>query len=263
VSAPLDLRGRWALVTGASGGIGAEFARRLAARGANVVLCARSGGAMREIASRLEAEHGVRTATVEADLSRHGAAPAAWDEAAAGREIDVLVNNAGSGLRGPLATLSADAQGAMVALNCAALVELTRLALPAMLERRRGAVVNVGSIVSYAPVPGMATYAATKAFVLSLTAALREECRGTGVRVLFVGPGPVPTGFQAAAGSALPRGGLGVLSADRVARSALAALDRDRGTVIPGGANRLGTALARLLPTAAVARAAAALDRRR
>lgn len=262
MSAP-ELGGRWALVTGASGGIGAEFARQLAARGANVVLCARSEGAMREVAAELEAAHGVRTAVVTADLSRPGEAARAWAAAAAGREIELLVNNAGFGLHGPFAELPRERQAQMVALNCTALLELAHLALGPMLARRRGALVNVGSIVAYQPVPWMATYAATKAFVLSLSAALAEECRGTGVRVLCLGPGPTPTGFQTTAGMRLREGQAGVVEADEVVRRALRDLDAGRLQSVPGATNRVGAVAGRLAPLGFAARIAGAINRRR
>lgn len=262
MSAP-ELGGRWALVTGASGGIGAEFARQLAGRGMHVVLCARSGGAMRELAAALEAAHGVRTAVVVADLARPGAAARAWAAASEGREIELLVNNAGFGLHGRFDRLDRARQAEMVALNCGAVLELAHLALGAMIPRGRGAVVNVGSIVAYQPVPWMAAYAATKAFVLSLSAALSDECRGTGVRVLCLGPGPTPSGFQAVAGTALKRGQPGVLDVEVVVRSALRALDRGRPEVVPGWTNRLGATLARMLPTATAARIAGRINRGR
>jgi uncharacterized protein len=257
------MRGRWALVTGASGGIGEEFARQLAARGANLALCARSAGRLAALARELEGAHGVETAVVPADLSAPGEPLRAWTGAACGREIDLLVNNAGFGLLGVFAALPRERQAEMVALNCTALLELAHLALGEMLPRGRGAVVNVGSIVAYQPVPRMAAYAATKAFVLSLSAALADECRGSGVRVLCLSPGPTPTGFQAVSGFRLSSRQRGLMTAQAVVAAALRALDRDRAQVVPGAANRLATVLGRLLPVGLAARAAGIVSRRR
>jgi uncharacterized protein len=218
---------------------------------------------MRALAARLEAEHGVETAVVIADLAAAGAPARAWAEAAAGREIELLVNNAGFGLRGAFAALPRERQAEMVALNCTAVLELAHLALGPMLARGRGALLNVGSIVAYQPVPHLAAYAATKAFVHSLSLALADECRGTGVRVLCLGPGPTPSGFQAVAGTRVRKGQPGFLEAEEVVRRALAALDAGRAEAVPGPVNRLGASLGRLLPPAISGRIAGAINRRR
>jgi short-subunit dehydrogenase len=251
-----EYRGRWALVTGASMGIGEAFARALARRGMNVVLCARSEERLAALARGIEAEHGVRAAVVAADLSRPGAAAGAWAEAGRGRVIHLLVNNAGFGLHGRFDELSVDRQAEMVALNCTALLELAHLALGEMRPRGSGAVVNIGSVAAFQPVPMKAVYAATKAFVLSLTQALVEENRGSGVRILCVSPGPTPTGFQAVAGTRVREGQVGVLRADEVVDAALAALDAGKTHVAPGFANRVSTVVGRMLPPGIAARIA-------
>jgi uncharacterized protein len=255
--------GGWALVTGASGGLGAEFARQLAARGTNVVLCARREGVLDELALRLEREHAVRTAVVAADLSLPGAAEPAWRAAADGREIELLVNNAGAGAHGRFVQVERERHASLIALDCVAVVELAHLALGEMLGRGRGAILNVGSIAAYQPVPWLATYGAAKAFVRSFSLALSDECRGTGVRVLCVSPGTVPTGFQDAAGFRVGRRSGGVLPAATVVRAALRALERGDDEVVPGWVNRVATTLAGLVPTRLSTRAARRVNRRR
>lgn len=251
-----EYRGRWALVTGASMGIGEAFARALAARGMNLVLCARSADRLAALARELEAEHGVHASVVVADLAQPGAAARAWAEASRGRVIHLLVNNAGFGLHGRFDQLPADRQGEMVALNCTALLQLAHLALGEMRPRGDGGVLNVGSVAAFVPVPMKAVYAATKAFVLSLSQALVEENRGSGVRILCVSPGPTPTGFQAVAGSRVRQGQVGVLQAEEVVDAALAALDAGRTHVAPGFANRVSAVFGRMLPPGVAARIA-------
>jgi uncharacterized protein len=219
-----------ALVTGASSGIGAEFARELARRGADLVLVARSWDKLTALAAELNSSFGV-----VADLAR----PAAAQDLAAelsdrDLQIDILVNNAGFGLFAPLNQAEGAVLSDMVALNVAAVVDLTRLYLPGMLERDRGAVINVGSTAGFQPVPYMAAYGATKAFVLSFTEALWAETRGTGVRVTALCPGSTDTGFFDVAGEDAQVGRR--ISPERVVHAALRAVDRRRSTVVTGGA---------------------------
>ena len=260
---PFDYRGRWALVTGASMGIGEAFARALAARGMNVALCARSAERLAALAGEIEGEHGVRTHVVPADLAQPGAPAQAWAKARRAGEIHLLVNNAGFGLHGRFEALDAGRQREMLALNCTAVLGLAHLALGEMRARRSGGIVNVASVVAFQPVPWMATYAATKAFVLSLSEALAEENRGSGVRVLCVSPGPTPSGFQAVAGTRVRCGQPGYLPPAAVVEAALAALDAGKAHVAPGLANRLSTVLGRLLPLGAVTRIARRINEKR
>src|SRR3954470_6831663 len=180
-------RGRWALVTGASAGIGEAFARELAKRGMNVALAARREDRLRALADEIGTAHRVRTLVLPADLGREGAAEALWTAAADAREIHLLVNNAGFGLKGPFAELPLERQAEMVRLNCIALLELSHHALRHMQGRGSG-IVNVASIAGYQPIPLMATYAASKAFVVAFSEALTEEAREHGVRVVVVNP---------------------------------------------------------------------------
>ena len=263
MSDEFEYRGHWALVTGASMGIGEAFARALAGRGMNVALVARSGDRLAALAGEVEAEHGVRAVPVPVDLAEPGGPSRAWAEASRAGEIHLLVNNAGFGLSGRFDEGPMARQSEMVALNCTAVLELAHVALREMRPRGSGGIINVGSVVAFQPVPMKAVYAATKAFVLSLTASLVEENRGTGVRILCLSPGPTPTGFQAVAGSRVREGQPGVLRAEQVVDAALAAFDAGRTHVAPGFVNRMGTLFGRLLPVGAAARMARRINERR
>lgn len=214
-----DRYGEWALVTGASSGIGREFARALAREGCSIVLSARREERLRELAGELERESAVRTRVVPLDLERAGAAEE-LARAVSDLEVGILVNNAGFGSIGPLVNQPAERVRAMVELNCTAPALLARLALPSMLARRRGAIIFVGSVAGMVPMPLHALYGATKAFDNSLGEALYEELRGSGIDVLALEPGSTETEFQMRAGEA-PHGGE---SSERVVAKALAAL---------------------------------------
>ena len=231
--------GKTALVTGASSGIGAEFARQLAARGSGLVLVARSRAPLEALASDLADRHGVRADVVVADLAEEGAAGRiAGEVAARGLHVDVLVNNAGFGTHGLFHTLSASREREEIAVNVQALVDLTHAFLPGMLERRSGAVVNVASVAGFQPDPYMAVYGATKAFVLSFSHALRAEARPAGVRVVALCPGATETAFFDGAGSPHARVGRPARP-EGVVAAALRAVERNRAQVIPGLANAL------------------------
>lgn len=260
---PFAYRGRWAFVTGASMGIGEAFAWALAERGMHVALCARSADRLEALASALRATHGVQTHVVAADLARPGAPADAWARASDGRDIHLLVNNAGFGLHGRFEALPLDRQAEMVALNCTAVLELAHLALNQMRPRGSGGILNVASVVAFQPVPWMATYAATKAFVLSLSEALAEENRGSGVRILCLSPGSTPSGFQATAGTRIGKNQPGLLQPRQVVDAALAALDAGRTQVAPGLANRVATVFGRLLPLGTVTRIARRINENR
>ncbi|MDQ3557128.1 MAG: SDR family NAD(P)-dependent oxidoreductase, partial [Gemmatimonadota bacterium] len=207
---PWEVRNRWALVTGASSGIGEAFARALAARGAKLVLTARRADLLRSLADELADVHGIRAEAVPEDLAESGAPRRVWERATACGPIHLLVNNAGFGLQGRFDALPRERQREMVGLNCGALLELAHLALPGMRSRGEGGIVNVASIAGFQPIPGFATYAASKAFVIALSQAIREENRGAGVRVVVLCPGPVPTGFQEVAGTSRRLGSVGM-----------------------------------------------------
>lgn len=251
---PPVYRDRWALVTGASAGLGTEFARSLARRGMNLVLTARRRERLGELAAELSRSCGVATHVVVADLAQAGAPAALWAAATTGREIDLLVNNAGFGAQGPLADLALDRQLQMVQLNCAALLELTHLAVGHMKPRRTGGIINVSSLAAFQPVPQLATYAASKSFVLSLSEALHREVRDHGLRVLALCPGRTPTEFQDIAGTGPVDGAFGVRQPGYVVEEGLAALERGSALVVPGPENHLASLLVRVLPRSTVTR---------
>jgi uncharacterized protein len=240
-----------ALITGASSGIGEAFARALAAGGTGLVLAGRSMERLEAIASDVRARHGVRVETVSIDLAEREAAARLQAEAdARGIEPDLLINNAGLGAIGPFADEPLARQLEMVRVNVEALVALTGMYLPRMVARRSGAIINVGSTAAYQPLPYMGVYAASKAFVLSFSEALWAECRGSGVRVLALCPGPVAdTRFGERARA--PRSmfsGVRRMPRERVVAEALRALDGNGPEVVPGLANSVVAAMARRVP---------------
>jgi uncharacterized protein len=220
-----------ALVTGASSGIGEHFARALAQRGYDLILVARRADRL----NRLGDELAVATKVISCDLSSD-AAQLPGQVAALGTQVDLLVNNAGFGLRGRFAQLPPDRQAEMVRVNCEAVVILTRAFVPGMIERGRGGVITVASTAGMQPLPYEATYGATKAFALNLTEALHMELRGTGVRALAVNPGPVPTEWQQVAGYEEVGGEMmpGAIEAEQVVEEALRAFDADKRSLVPG-----------------------------
>lgn len=241
--------GTRALVTGASSGIGAELARQLAGRGANLILTARSKDKLDALADEITKKNRVEAQVVVADLAAPGGAESlAADVDALGVDVDHLVNNAGFGDAGALARAEPEKLAEMVRLNCEALVVLARHFLPPMLERRRGGIINVASTAAFQPMPYMAVYAATKAFVLSFSAALSKEVAGSGVIVTALCPGPVPTGFQAVAGIEPGVERIAALSAAETAERALAAYAAGDTVCVPGAVNRVQTVLSKLAP---------------
>ena len=256
---PWSYRERWALVTGASAGIGEAFARALARRGMHVALAARREDRLRAVADELAAAHRVRTAVLPADLAEPGAAAALWTAATAdGRDIHLLVNNAGFGLKGSFAELPVDRQSEMVRVNCIAPLELAHAALRHM-RGRGGGIVNVASVAGYQPIPLLATYAASKAFVVTLSEALAEEVRADGIRIVTLNPGPGRTEFQHVAGTEVAPRAPGVRTAGEVAEAALHALETGRRRVTPGAINALGTVVGRVAPRSVLVRATTAV----
>lgn len=252
-----------ALVTGASGGIGLELARLLAADGHDLVLTARSGDKLQALAGELRSGAGVECRVVPVDLALPGgAADLAAVVADLGTPIDVLVNNAGFGLQGGFLEIELDEQLALLQLNVVALTELAwRFGRP-MAERGRGRILNVASTAAFQPGPWMAAYYASKAYVLSLSDALASELEGSGVGVTALCPGPTATGFAERAEIQKARlFRAGVMDAETVARAGYRGLMRDERRVVPGWSNRIGTWLVRFAPSGLVLRAVARMNR--
>jgi short-subunit dehydrogenase len=220
-----------ALVTGASSGIGEALAKELAASGYDLVLAARRKERLEEIAGQLA----VKTTVVPVDLAKEPQRLVAEVEKA-GIEVDLLVNNAGFGTHGRFVDLDGEREAEEVRLNCEAVVRLTHAFLPGMVRRGKGGVIVIASTAGFQPLPYEATYSATKAFARTFTEALAAELKGTGVRVLCVNPGPVPTEFQAVAG--FKEGWMppvpGAISAAQLAKEVVAAYHRGKRSLVPG-----------------------------
>jgi len=254
VSLPDPASDRTALVTGASSGIGDEIARELARRGHGVTLVARREDRLRLLADELAERHGVRTEVVAADLADAGSRAELQSAVEGlGLTVDVLVNNAGFSTMGAVATAEVEAELRLVRVDVEAVVDLCVRFVPGMVERGRGAVLNVASVGAFQPLPGQASYAAAKAFVLSYTDSLHTELAGTGVTATSLCPGPVRTGFGAAAGIS-DHDAEGALPSfmwepvDAVARAAVDGLDKGRRVVIPGAANHISAYAGRVTP---------------
>ena len=251
------------LLTGASSGIGQEMATLFARNGAHLVLVARREERLADLARRLEDRWSASSTILPFDLARPEA-PGDLSRSVSDRglHVDVLVNNAGFGLHGRVAELDLQSQMDMVAVNVAALTELTRLFLPDMLERGRGGILNVASTAAFQPGPSMTIYYATKAYVLSFSEGLAEELAGTGVDVTCLAPGPTETEFQAEAG--MERSLLlktGTMDAGRVAEIGYRGFRRGRTLVIPGVLNRLGALSVRFAPRSLVRKTVKLLHR--
>ncbi len=244
------MKQRWALITGASAGLGREFAELFAQDKWNLVLTARRVDRLSALASDLVLRHGVEVQVLPADLA-HPEAPERIVEELERREVEVsaLVNNAGFGLRGEFREIPLAEQTEMIHVNVRALTSLTRLLVPAMLARGDGGILNVASTAAFQPGPHMAVYYATKAYVLSFTEALAEEVRGSGVKVSCLAPGATATEFAGVAGmedSRLFR--MGAMDSWSVARTGFEAWKRGKVLSVPGLRNRLGAVSVRLAP---------------
>lgn len=249
---------RWTVITGASSGIGAEMARIGAARGRALVLVARRADRLEALRAEL-AKGGKPVETLVLDLERPESAEALMAELARrGIALDTLVNNAGFGLRGRFATMPYDQQMAMVELNVTTLTRLCRLALPGLVERKRGGIVNMASMASFQAIPFLGVYAATKAYVLSLSEALHEEVRPHGVTVTAVCPGPTATEFTIRANLEKSKAfTTGSMTATSVARLGWDGYEAGRAVVVTGAGNHVLKAVSHVMPRGLIRRAAA------
>ncbi len=259
------LTGQTALVTGASAGIGEALARKLAAEGVNLVLVARSQEKLEHLANELSQKHSVRCMPLVADLSQPHCGQALLQAVTSlDAKIDILVNNAGFGTYGHFESISPEAEQDEIAVNVAALVDLTHVFLPAMLQRGKGAVLNIASTAAFQPVPYLAVYAATKSFVLSFSEALWAEYKERGVHVVALCPSAVETSFISHLGDESVRGTSvfsKTLTPEHVADQALVALRGKKAIHIVGIKNWLMIMSLRFAPRAVVASAGAKMMR--
>ncbi|MEM8581598.1 MAG: SDR family oxidoreductase [Pseudomonadota bacterium] len=248
----------YTLITGASQGIGEEFARLAAEKGHNLIISARNEAALNTLAQELSAE--VDVVVLSADLSEPSAAQALWEAASEGRHINRLINNAGYGLSGPITAFTADEHDALLEVNVGALTRLSRFAIGHMQEAGGGKILNVASLLAYLPAPYFSTYGASKSYVLAFSEALSKELSDSTVSVTALCPGPTETGFfdraqmdgTKAANSAMQ-------SAADVARIGWDAMEAGRTAVVPGSQNRLLAFATRFAPRNALASTAAQL----
>jgi short-subunit dehydrogenase len=256
-------KSEFVLVTGASSGIGLELAKCFAADQSHLVLVARNTAALEDLAAELRQRHGIRAEVIGADLARPESPQWIFDQVQGrGLSVDVLVNNAGFGLHGTFAELPLARQLEIIQVNNAALVALTGLFLPAMLARRHGGILNVGSVAGFLPGPRMAIYYASKAFVQSFSEALHEELRGSGLSVTNLCPGATDTNFSRVARSYQSRElQASKMSAADVAKSGFQAFRRNQCVHVPGMQNRVLAQLPRVLPRAVVRRAVGRYNR--
>ncbi len=253
-----------ALITGASSGLGAEFARQLAREKYDLILTARRTGRLNAVAEEAKGLGAPTVRVIPSDLAPAPAAGVLYDRLTGeGVAVDYLVNNAGFGTRGRFDRLELERELEQIGLNVGALVALTRLFLPAMVERGHGTIINVASTAAFQPIPFMATYGATKAFVLSFSQAIAEELRGTGVTVMALCPGPVRTEFQQVAETdtaAVPS--FAFSDAKAVVMQAISAAKRGKSLQISGALNLIMLEAQRIAPRSLVTRVTGAMFRK-
>jgi short-subunit dehydrogenase len=253
----------WAIITGASSGIGKALAFEFAAGGFNVMLISRDAKALNEVAAACRGKFGVETEVVPADLSCAESGERVVSLLLSKQyRYDALVNNAGFGIHGPFASTCIDQDIRLLNLQLAAALRFTRAVLPGMIERRGGRVLNVASVYSFSPVPYQSIYGACKAFLLSFSSALQNELRGTGVTVTVFCPGVTQTEFRSRAGIRERRKESG-MTAEAAARIAYAAASKGRHIVVPGWVNRLYVFCAHLLPVQMIPQIVRFINRQR
>jgi short-subunit dehydrogenase len=251
---------QWALITGASQGIGYEFTKLFAANGYNVILIARDENRLREVANEVASRHHVSAKVMPKDLAQPAAPQEIFNALQKDQtEVEVLINNAGFGFQGPFLEIELSKHLAMVQVNINALIELTHLFAKPMLQRKSGRILNVASTAAFQPGPFMAMYYASKAFVYSFSNALARELRGTGVTVTTLNPGITRSQFHSRAH--LQRDvGMVMMEADEVARIGYKALMRGRPNVTAGFINKLSSSVSKAMPTRLTTNIAAKLN---
>ena len=239
---------KWAIITGASSGIGKALAFEFARNGVSVFLTARNETALKEIADECERKYKVETKLFSADLGDENSTKNLI-EAISNREFDVLVNNAGFGVKGDFAETDIDEELKMINVQIAALLRLTKAVLPAMLAAKRGNILNIASVYSFAPVPKQSVYSASKSFILNFSSALQNEVKDSGVNVTVVCPGITQTEFRTRAGIADKKDS--GMSAEAVAKIAFAEMLKGKHIVVPGFQNKVFVFLSKYLPNSA------------
>jgi hypothetical protein len=253
MSIPIPSDNGTCLITGASAGIGVEFARQVAERGYNVTLAARRVDRLSELAAEIERDHNVRAVAVECDITdavqREQLLASIADR---GEHVDLLINNAGKGVDGPFWERRLDEQLSQIDLNVTALTALTHMVLPQMIERGSGAVLNVASTAGMQPIPRQSVYAATKAYVISFSQGVNKELSGTGVSVTVLCPGPTRTEFFGERQAGLEEDSPGFVwqSAADCARAGIDGMFKRKRVVVPKVINRVGAVSSKLSPTA-------------
>ena len=246
----VDYHGQTTLITGASSGIGVEFAREFARRGSDVILVARRLDRLEKLAAELTTAHGIRATVIPLDLSLPAAGRTLAEEVdRRGLTVTSLVNNAGFGTFGPFHTEGPERLRDEINVNVASVVDISRAFIERLRAAGTGVLINVASMAAYQPIPNIAVYAATKAFVLSFTEALWQESLGTGLRVILLSPGATRTEFNDVLGTEQPTSGASFETPQQVVQTALRALDRRTPppSVVSGRLNRLMSNAARLL----------------
>ena len=247
---PVDYHAQTTLITGASAGIGVEFARQLARRGSDVILVARRGDRLETLAAELTAAHGIRATPIPLDLSLPAAGERLAEQVAQrGLTVTSLINNAGFGTWGPFHTEEASRVRQEITLNVTNLVDVSLAFINQLRAAGTGVLINLASVAAFQPIPNMAVYAATKAFVLNFTEALWQESRGTGLRVIAVAPGATSTEFFEVIGTEAASGGMRLQRPEQVVTAALRALDRRTPppSVVSGSLNHAMTLASRLV----------------
>jgi uncharacterized protein len=251
MSTPNDFRGKWALITGASAGIGVAIAREFASHGAKLILTARRRDRLDQLAAELAAAHSTETRIVVADLNDPSAPQQIYDATeGAGIPVDILINNAGLGHYGEFYKLDAEQEYSMVRVNCEAVVRISRLFIPRMVERRRGWMLVVASTASFQPIPYDAVYAATKVFDRFFALALAAEVERFGIKITALCPSTTETEFfDVSGGGGVFRRLAGMQSASDVARKAVIALARGKRTIVPNFKGAFGAFMTRFVAT--------------